>query len=213
MRAGQGAETDLEQIELMNKTIRWIAALVVVSLLSGCAALVVGGVAATGLAMHDRRSVGTLVDDRVLRVRVSDALYSRDEFDTSSRIRILAYNGWVLLAGEARDQERVDMATEIVTNIDGVRRVINELSPIERVGSGQANNDRWISSKVNTSLTRVRHIEGFDPTRVKVVTARNIVYLMGLVSRAEGEAAVEEARTVRGVERVVTAFEYLDETV
>ena len=184
----------------------------VISLLSGCAAMVVGGAAATGMAVHDRRSVGTVVDDRVLRVRVSDALYSKDEFHGDSRIRIMAYNGWVLLAGEVQDQTRIDIATAVVEEVDGVRRVINELAPMDRVGIPQANHDRWVSSKVNTSLTRVRDVEGFDPTRVKVLTTRNIVYLMGLVTREEGEAAVEQARTVRGVDRVITVFEYIEDT-
>ncbi len=196
---------------MMNSLIRSIAAVLVVSMLSGCAALVVGGAAATGMAVHDRRSVGTVVDDRMLRVRVSDALHRHEAFDSNTRLRILAYNGWVLLAGEAYDEERVELAEEIVNDVNGVRRVINEREPMERVSVGQTSTDRWISSKVNTSLTRIRGLDGFDPTRVKVITARNIVYLMGLVSSEEAEAAIEEARTVRGVERVITAFEYLDE--
>lgn len=196
----------------MKHSIRWIAAALTIFMLSGCAALVVGGAAATGMAVHDRRSVGTVVDDRLLRIRVSDALYSHDEFHGATRVRVMAYNGWVLLAGEAKNQQRVDLATAIAEEVDGVRRVINELAPIERVGIPQANNDRWISSKVNTSLTQVRGVEGFDPTRVKVLTARNTVYLMGLITREEGEAAVEQARTVRGVDRVVTVFEYIEDT-
>lgn len=193
-----------------SHSIRLIIALVCVSLLAGCAALVVGGAAATGLAVHDRRSVGTVVDDRMLRVRVGDALFSRDDFDNDTRIKVSAYNGWVLLAGEVIDEDRVALAGNIAEGVDGVRRVINELAPLRRASLGQGTSDKWISSKVNTSMTRIRHLEGFDPTRVRVVTARNIVYLMGLVNRAEAEAAVETARTVRGVERVITAFEYQD---
>lgn len=195
-----------------SNILRLIIALVCVSLLAGCAALVVGGAAATGLAVHDRRSVGTVVDDRVLRIRVGDALFSRDEFDNDTRIKVAAYNGWVLLAGEVIDEDRVALAGNIAEGIDGVRRVINELAPMQRASLGRGTNDMWISSKVNTSLFRIRHLDGFDPTRVKVVTARNIVYLMGLVNRAEAEATVEEARTVRGVERVITAFEYQDDS-
>ncbi|QOC23418.1 BON domain-containing protein [Wenzhouxiangella sp. AB-CW3] len=195
----------------MNKLIRCVIALLVLSMLSACAALVVGGAAATGMAVHDRRSFGTVVDDRVLRIRVSDALHRHEAMaGESTRLRILAYNGWVLLAGEVPDQQAVDLATEVTEDVDGVRRVINELAVTERAGMGQSSTDRWISSKVNTSLARVRDIQGFDPTRVKVISARNIVYLMGLVSNEEAEAAVEQARTVRGVERVVTAFEYLE---
>lgn len=195
---------------MFAKLFKPLLVILCASMLAGCVAMVAGGAAATGMAAHDRRSVGTVVDDRVLRMRVRNALFGEEAFDTSSRIKITAYNGWVLLAGEARDRQRVDLATDIVSNVQGVRRVLNELEPIERIGAGQGTRDKWISSKVNTSLTRIRDLEGFDPTRVKVTTARNIVYLMGLVTPEEAEAAVEQARTVRGVEKVVTAFENLE---
>ncbi|MEN1729138.1 MAG: BON domain-containing protein [Pseudomonadota bacterium] len=178
--------------------------------LSGCATVVVSSVAATGLAVHDRRSFGMVLDDNLLEIRVGDALYGDDAFDTSSRIRIVAYNGWVLLAGEALDAERVALATDLVRQVDGVIRLFNELSPEAKPGLGRRNSDRWMSTRVRTSLGGV-DLPDFNPTRVKVVTTRGVVYLMGLVSRAEGEAAVEEARRVRGVERVVSVFQYIEE--
>ena len=45
---------------------------------------------------------------------------------------------------------------------------------------------------------------------VKVVTERGVVYLMGLVTKAEAEAATNIARTTAGVTKVVTLFEYID---
>jgi osmotically-inducible protein OsmY len=53
-------------------------------------------------------------------------------------------------------------------------------------------------------------IPGFDPTRVKVVTQRGIVYLMGIVTEAEGEAAADSIRRVNGVQRVVKLFRYIE---
>ena len=178
--------------------------------LSGCATVVVGSVAATGLAVHDRRSFGTVIDDNVLEIRVSDALFGDGAFDRSSRIRVVAYNGWVLLAGEVQAPQRVELATEMVREVDGVIRLFNELSPEPKAGLGRRNSDRWMSTRVKTSLGGV-DLPGFDVTRVKVLTTRGVVYLMGLVSRQEGNAAVEEARRVRGVERVVSIFQYIDE--
>ncbi len=178
--------------------------------LSGCATMVVGSVAATGLAVHDRRSFGTVIDDNVLEIRVSDALFGDAAFDRSSRIRVVAYNGWVLLAGEVQAPQRVELATEMVREVDGVIRLFNELSPEPKAGLGRRNSDRWMSTRVKTSLGGV-DLPGFDVTRVKVLTTRGVVYLMGLVSREEGSAAVEEARRVRGVERVVSIFQYIDE--
>jgi len=69
--------------------------------------------------------------------------------------------------------------------------------------------DSWITTKVKSSLVGMK-IEGFDPTRVKVVTENGTVYIFGLVYHAEGDAAVAEARKVGGVQRVVKLFEYLD---
>jgi osmotically-inducible protein OsmY len=49
----------------------------------------------------------------------------------------------------------------------------------------------------------------FSPQHVKVVTEAGVVYLMGLVTNPEGDAAVEIARTTSGVNRVVKVFEYV----
>ena len=45
---------------------------------------------------------------------------------------------------------------------------------------------------------------------MKVVTERQVVYLMGLVRHVESDAAVQIARTTSGVVRVVKLFEYID---
>ena len=197
----------------MCRMIRLTLALIIASQLTACAALVVGGVAATGMAVHDRRSVGTVMDDNILRVRVRDTLYGQEFLNDDVRIKVQAHNGWVLLAGEAIDNERVAQAEKVVSEIEGVRRLFNELAPMERRGAGQASADKWLSTRVNGSLTGIRDLPGFDATRVKVTSTRGTVYLMGLVSHEEAKHVIERARTVRGVERVVTLFEYLDELV
>jgi osmotically-inducible protein OsmY len=46
---------------------------------------------------------------------------------------------------------------------------------------------------------------------IKVVSERAVVYLMGRVTPAEGEAAARVASRVSGVQRVVKNFDYLTE--
>ncbi len=192
----------------MNMMFRALLALLVATQLAACAAVIVGGAVATGVAVHDRRSVGTVIDDNVLEVRVRNALFGDERFDQSVRVKVNVHNGWVLMAGEARTPELVERATELASEVDGVLRLFNELAPLERAGFSQASSDRLVSGRVTTSFTRIRDLPGFDPSRIKVTTTRGIVYLQGLVTEAEAEAAVEQARTVRGVERVVTMFEF-----
>lgn len=194
----------------MKFLLRSLLVLIVASQLLACAAVVVGGAVVTGVAVHDRRTVGTVIDDNLLEVRVRNALFSDERFDSSVRIRINVYDGWVLLAGEVGSQQLVDEATRLVSEVDGVQRLFNELAPIPRITIPQSNNDRWISSRVNASFARIRNLPGFDPTRVQVTTTRGVVYLQGRVSQAEADAVVERARTVRGVERVVMLFDVKD---
>jgi osmotically-inducible protein OsmY len=49
----------------------------------------------------------------------------------------------------------------------------------------------------------------FQANYVKVVTENSVVYLLGLVTQAEAEAAVEIARNIEGVSKVVKVFEYI----
>lgn len=191
------------------RILQILSLVLVMALLNGCAALVMGGAAATGMAVHDRRSFGTVVDDRVLRFQVGDALYADELFDTRVRIKTDAYNGWVLLAGEVLDETRVERAGEIVEGLTGTRRVINELAAEPKASFGQRNHDLWVSSKVKAGITDI-DLPDFDASRVKVTTTRGIVYLMGWVTETEAEAVTERVRTIGGVERVVTAFEYID---
>lgn len=194
----------------MKTSVRLTFALLLVSQLLGCAALVVGGVVVTGVAVHDRRSVGTVLDDSVLEIRVRDALYEQAEFGSDSRIKINAFSGWVLLAGEVPNQDLIEQATETVSSVDGVQRLFNELVAQQRASLGQAGNDRWVAGRVKASFAGIDGLKGFDPTRVQVTATRGVVYLQGLVSQAEADAVIERARTVRGVERVVTMFDLRD---
>lgn len=194
----------------MKTTIRSVLVLLLAAQLAGCAAVVVGGAVATGVAVHDRRTVGTVIDDNLLEVRVRNALFGDERLDGSVRIKINSHSGWVLLAGEARTPELVELATQLASEVDGVQRLFNELAPVPRASLGQASSDRLMSGRVNASLTGIRDIPGFDPSRVHVTTTRGVVYLQGLVSRAEAAAVVERARTVRGVERVVMIFDFKD---
>ena len=51
----------------------------------------------------------------------------------------------------------------------------------------------------------------FAANHVKVVTEAGVVYLMGLVTQTEANAAVEIARTTGGVQKVVRVFEIISD--
>jgi osmotically-inducible protein OsmY len=46
--------------------------------------------------------------------------------------------------------------------------------------------------------------------QIRVITENGAVFLMGLVTQADADAAADLARNVSGVTRVVKVFEYLN---
>jgi osmotically-inducible protein OsmY len=73
---------------------------------------------------------------------------------------------------------------------------------------GQRSNDTFITGKVRASLVDAKDLSA---TAFKVVTERNIVYMMGRVTQREAQRATEIARGVSGVSKVVRVFETLTE--
>ena len=66
----------------------------------------------------------------------------------------------------------------------------------------------WITSKVRTRLLDGK---GYSPNHIKVVTERGVVYMLGLVTPAEGQAAAQVVSETAGVQKVVTLFESITE--
>ncbi|GAB4188457.1 MAG: division/outer membrane stress-associated lipid-binding lipoprotein [Wenzhouxiangellaceae bacterium] len=191
-----------------------LALVLAVPLLSGCVAAVVGAGAVTAGALHDRRSFGTVIDDQTIEIAVTDRIFGHrieDEkyFTGKDRIKVVSHNGLVLLIGRVTADDKIALAGDLAATVDDVREVVNELEVGPTAGIGTRIGDSFLSTKVKTALFDV-DIDGFDPTRVNVTTVNDVVYLMGLVTPAEGDAAAREASQVSGVSRVVKVFEYID---
>ncbi len=151
-----------------------------------------------------------MLEDQSIEIKAVSALRNDRVLDAQSHFNVTSYNNVVLLTGETASQELRERAGKHVADVEKVRSVHNEL----KVGAPSTmlarSNDTLITSKVKSSLLSVKGIDRFDPTRVKVVTEAKVVYLMGLLSRAEADAVTETVRQVGGVERVVKIFEYVD---
>lgn len=176
------------------------------ALLAGCAPLLVAGaVGGTALVATDRRSAGAQLDDESIELKIANNIGAG--FGDQVHVNVTSYNGIVLLTGETPTKDALNAIIEIARKTPKVRTVHNELliGPVSSVGS--RTNDSYITTKVKSRFVEANK---FSATRVKVVTERQIVYLMGLVTHAEGDAAGEIASSTEGVTRVVKVFEYID---
>lgn len=180
------------------------------NLLGGCAAVVVGGAAVGASAIHERRTVGTMIDDEGIEWKIKTAINEDQSLSSQSHINVISLNGVVLLVGQAPTEAMHQQATNLAKGIEKVRIVHNEMTIAAPNSYITRTSDSYITSKVKTSLFKVKGHEDFDPTRVKVVTENGTVYLMGIVYRSEADDAAKQASRVGGVQNVVKLFEYLD---
>lgn len=177
---------------------------------SGCGVLVVGGAATAASVAHDRRTTGTVVEDRAITIKTHQALQAEPDRLADAHINVASYDKAVLLTGEVPSASTRDWAGRVAASIENVVDVHNELAIQPPSSLASRSSDAWISTRAKASLLQIRGLPDFDPTRVKVVTERGIVYLLGLVTEAEGEAAANSVRQVGGVQQVVKLFRYID---
>lgn len=173
--------------------------------MSGCAAVAIGGAAATGVMLaEDRRTVGAVTEDQGIELKTASRI---EEKVKDAHINVTSYNRAVLLTGEVPSEAAKSDAERIARAVENVRSVFNELQV-----SGNASLQARTNDAVLTSKVKARFVDAgkFSPLHVKVVTENGVVYLLGMVKRQEAADATEIARTTGGVRKVVRVFEYLD---
>lgn len=190
----------------MNKLLI-ITLLATLTFLSACAPVLVGGAVVSGISVaNDRRSAGQVIDDKIISAHVRKEI--KKSISNDKHVKVMTYNGVVLLAGETENSSDKITAEDAAAERNGVIRVINELKESIPTNVKRRTKDSYITSKAKSSLVRIK-LEGFNPTRVRVMTTRGVVYLMGRVSKDEAYAVVEKIRNLKGVNKVVKVFEYI----
>ena len=182
-----------------------VAALVGMSAgLAGCFTAAATGIVVGGLAAVDRRTIGAQTEDQGIELKSYEAL--RVNKAQGGGISVTSFNRRVLLTGQVETEGIKERAARVVGAVENVREVHNELVVAGRASFGSSVTDTSITTRVKTALLNSSEVPG---NSVKVVTEKTTVYLLGLVTRSEGEAAARIASRTSGVARVVTVFEFI----
>ena len=180
-------------------------AAVCVPLLQSCVPLVVVGFGAGALMVADRRSSGAIIDDESIEWKVADLI--RKNFGTINHVNATSYNRNVLLTGEVQNEQVRAEIQRLASSVVNVRTVVNELVVGPPSSLSVRSNDSAITTNVKARLVG----SGVAPNHVKVLTEANVVFLLGIVTRTEGDQAAKTAHASQGVKEVVRVFEYVDE--
>ncbi len=190
--------------------MRFVALLTLMAccfVMTGCAGLFVAGAATGAVASQDRRTVPAQLEDENIEIKSTTSLFEDDEIWRDTNIDVISYNGVLLLVGQAPTPSLKRRAKKEVESIPNIRKIYNQIRVAAPISFFAKRNDEFLTSKVKSSML---FTEDFPSSKIKVVTENSEVFLLGLVTPDEANKAVEIARNVDGVSRVIKVFETIE---
>ena len=169
--------------------------------LSGCAELLIGAAATTGVAIAEERSVGDAVDDLTIRAELNH-LFFQDDVELFGDVSFSVIEGRVLLKGSVPTPDDRIRALRLAWQAAGVREVINELQVADDSGILDYARDTWISAQLKGKLLVDGDVLSIN---YSVETVNGTVYLLGIAQdEVELARVTEHARSIEDVKRVVS---------
>ena len=184
------------------------------SVLSACAPVLIAapagavlGAAGVGtLVAVDRRTSGIQLEDEGIELRASSRI--REALVERGHVTVVSYNRQVLITGEVPNAQDKATLSQVVSRVENVRSVVNEVAVMENSTLAQRSKDALTTGRVKAALVDAKDLYA---SAFKVVTERGTVYMMGRVTRTEADRGTEIARSVDGVVRVVRVFEIISD--
>lgn len=176
------------------------------TLLSGCAALVDSVNEEPVNIDNSKRTWGSWIDDQTIETVTAVNINKADPALRESRVKVISFNGTVLLIGQVPNANLKKLAGQTAQRVEKVRQVYNELEIGPNADILVQSNDSWLTTKIKTSMVTN---EAVIADRIKINTEQGTVYLMGLITPKMAQEAVSIAANTYGVSRVVKVFEYV----
>ena len=174
--------------------------------LSACAPILLGGVAMSALVATDRRTSGAQLEDEGIELRAAGRL--RENLGDRAHVNVTSYNRQVLLTGEVPTAQDRQLAEQVVSRVENVRSIVNELAVLGNSTLTQRSSDALTTGKVKAAMVDAKDLFA---NAFKVVTERGTTYLMGRVTQREANRATELTRSTGGVQKVVRVLEIISE--
>ncbi len=174
--------------------------------LTACFPVIMGGAVMGSLVATDRRTSGAQLEDEGIELR--GASHIRDNLGDRVHVNVTSYNRRVLLTGEVPSAQDKQLVEQLITKVENVQTVVNELAVLGNTTLTQRSSDVLITGKVKAKLVQAKDLFA---NSFKVVTERGTTYLMGRVTQREIDRATEITRSTDGVQKVVRVFDPISE--
>jgi osmotically-inducible protein OsmY len=175
--------------------------------LTACVPMVLGGAMVGGSMMAtDRRTSGTQVEDEGIELKAAARI--RENLGERVHVNVTSYNRQVLITGEVPNAQDKQLVEKVVSSVENVRNIVNELGILGNSTLSQRSNDALVTGKAKAALVDAQDLFA---NAFKVTTERGVVYLMGRVTQREANRATDVVTKTPGVLRLVRVLEIVSE--
>jgi osmotically-inducible protein OsmY len=179
----------------------------VLATLPACVPLMIGGAVVGGtLVATDRRTSGAQLEDEGIELRSVNRI--REALVERAHVNATSYNRQVLLTGEVPSEQDKALAEQVVSRVENVQKIVNELAVMGNSSLIQRSSDSLVTGRVKASFVDAKDLYA---NSFKIVTERGVTYMMGRVTQREADRATEIARQTNGVQKVVRIFEIISD--
>ena len=184
-----------------------VAGAIALTSLTACVPLVIGGAMVGGtMVAIDRRTSGAQLEDEGIELRAASRV--RTNVGDRVHVNLTSYNRQVLITGEVPNEQDKALVGQIVSKVENVNTVVNELAVLGISTLAQRSSDVLVTGRIKAALIDSKDLIS---NAFKVVTERGTTYLMGRVTAREADRATAIARSTTGVQKVVRVFETISE--
>ena len=176
-------------------------------LLASCSQIIVGGATSTSMIIVQERSSKQAAIDILIKAKIEEAMFSNDYDKLFSKVRVIVYEGSVLLVGTVLEENIKETANQITWNTKNVKEVANYIT-IGKNDLVDYVKDTRISLELRTKLLIDKEV---SEVNFSITTENRILYLVGIAQNdKEINKVIEHAYNIAGVKKIVNLINLKD---
>ncbi len=175
--------------------------------LSSCSQVIIGGATSSSMIIIQERSAKQAAIDIFIKTKIEEAMFSNNYEKLFSKVRVIVYEGKVLLVGTVEKDSIKEKAEEISWDTKDVKEVANYIS----IGKNDLIDyvkDTRISLELRAKLLTDKDI---SEVNYSLTTENRILYIVGISQNAaELEKVIEHASNIAGVKKIINLIRLKD---
>ena len=193
---------------MQNKILNIFFILFSFLVLNGCTQAIVGGATSGGIILVQERSAKQAGIDILIKTQIEESMFSRNYDNLFSKIRVLVYEGKVLLVGTVKEEKLINEAETIAWDKKNVLEVANYIV-IGKNDLVDYIKDTRISIELKAKLLTDAEISEVNFTNT---TENRNLFIMGIArDQSELEKVLKHAAEIAGVKKVINLIVLKDD--